>query len=74
MQSPDQILPSTEPKEQEEMITMHIRTGDKLRKIITDEDLTAICTDFELPGLGNLSRYEWICFVIAHTKTYTPVK
>lgn len=71
MQSPDLILPSTEPKEQEEMITMHIRTGDKLRKIITDEDLTAICTDFELPGLGNLSRYEWICFVIAHTKRHT---
>lgn len=71
MQSPEVILPSTEPKEQEEMITMHIRTGDKIRKIITDEDLTTICTDFELPGLGSLSRYEWICFVIAHTKRHT---
>lgn len=71
MHSPDFILPSSEPKEQEEMITHHITTGDKLRKIITDEDLTRLCTDFEFPDLGHLTRYEWICFVNSHSKRHT---
>ena len=71
MQSPEAILPSSEPKEQEDMITKHIRTGDALRKIVTAEDLKLLCTDFSLPNMGELTMYEWICFVNCHTKRHT---
>src|SRR5688572_29947511 len=71
MHSPDYVLPSAEPKEQEDMITEHIRTGDELRKIAEGEDLNLLCTDFSLPNMGELTRYEWICFVTCHTKRHT---
>ncbi len=71
MQSLDFILPSVEPKEQEDMITKCIRTGDELRKIVTGEDLTKLCTDFSLPQMGELTRYEWIFFVNCHTRRHT---
>ena len=71
MQSPEFILPSSEPKEQEDMITKHIRTGDELRKIATGEDLSQLCTDFSLQNMGELTRYEWICFVTCHTRRHT---
>lgn len=71
MQSPDFILPSAEPKEQEDMITKCIRTGDDMRKIVTGEDLKLLCTDFSLPQMGELTRYEWICFVNCHIRRHT---
>ncbi|MEO8512531.1 MAG: DinB family protein [Ignavibacteria bacterium] len=71
MKSPDFILPSDEPKEQEDMITKCIRTGDELRKIVTGENLSLLCTDFSLPQMGELTRYEWICFVNCHSRRHT---
>lgn len=33
-------------------------------------DLSQICLDFEIPGLGAMTRFEWIAFVLFHTQRH----
>jgi hypothetical protein len=34
-------------------------------------DLSVLCLGFEMPGLGFLTRYEWLDFFAVHTKRHT---
>jgi len=70
-QSPDFILPSDEPKDKEEFLKRFENTREGIRQVVKTEDLTLTCTDFSLPGLGEVTRYEWVCFVICHSKRHT---
>lgn len=69
--SPEFIIPSAVPIEQELMLESTSETANRLRNIMLEEDLTKTCTDFALPGLGELTRYEWLCFAVCHTKRHT---
>ncbi|MBE2219303.1 MAG: DinB family protein [Ignavibacteria bacterium] len=71
MISPEFILPSLEPIEKETMLENTRVAGNRLRNILLEENITKTCTDFALPGLGELTRYEWICFAVCHTKRHT---
>lgn len=71
MTSPEFILPSNDPIEKDTMLQNTREAGNKLRNILLEEDITKTCTDFSLPGLGELTRYEWICFVVCHTRRHT---
>lgn len=71
LESPDFILPSIEPKQTTKMAAELEETFIKLQNIISKEDLSLTCTDFPFPGLGELTRYEWICFVTYHAKRHT---
>ena len=70
-QSPDFILPSPEPKLKEKFIKRFEKTREDIRKLIDTEDLSLTCTDFSFPGIGEITRLEWICFVNCHSIRHT---
>jgi hypothetical protein len=69
--SPGFILPSNEVIEKQNMLDDTRKTGNELRNILLEEDLTRTCTDFPFPGIGEMTRYEWIYMAICHTKRHT---
>lgn len=70
MTSPEFILPSAKSKQKEELISQ-LKTGyDKITNVIQSLNLTEICLEFALPGLGEMTRAEWIYFIIYHTQRH----
>ncbi|MEO8405660.1 MAG: DinB family protein [Chitinophagaceae bacterium] len=70
MKSPDFILPGDAPQQKEKLLE---GAADAMAKISTATDtldLTETCIDFELPNSGQLTRLEWINFIICHTKRH----
>jgi len=45
-----------------------VKTGNAA--IASEKDLGVLCLDFEMPGLGHLTRYEWLKFIVAHTQRH----
>jgi len=70
-QSPDFVLPSDELKNPEEFVKKFKKTREDIRKIIEAGDLNLTCTNFSFPGMGELTRQEWICFVNCHSIRHT---
>ena len=70
MKSPDFVLPDEEPKDKSILNGMLGDTFDGIIKVAGFEDLDMICTTFEMPNLGFLSRKEFICFTIVHTQRH----
>lgn len=70
MKSPEFILPALKDYDKDRHILKieNIKAG--ILKAINDLDLTKTCMSFELPGLGHLTRYEAIYFVIYHTERH----
>lgn len=64
------IWPSDEPKEKEKLIGSLQATMDNIRQIADSKDLSLICMDFPFPGSGEFSRWEWVTFVICHSKKH----
>ncbi len=64
------ICPSDEPKEKEKLIRALKETMDEIRKTADAIDLSLSCKDFPFPTLGEFTRWEWINFVICHTKKH----
>lgn len=71
MKSPDFILPSEGPHSRDELMNGLRSTFDKLAPIAAAEDLNLLCTDFEVPTLGHLTRLELLNFVSVHTQRHT---
>lgn len=40
-------------------------------EVINTKDLSELAVDFEIPGFGGFTRYEWIYFMIYHTQRHT---
>lgn len=70
MKSPDFIIPSDEPKDKDLLIAALNRTFDGIKKNATNDDLSLICTSFEMPVIGYLSRSEFIHFTAVHTQRH----
>ncbi|HWB93703.1 MAG TPA: DinB family protein, partial [Puia sp.] len=70
LQSPEFIIPEAKEYDQQEMIARLKAVWTKLTEAIRLLDLSALCMDFELPGLGHLTRLEWISFYIFHTQRH----
>jgi len=70
-QSPGFVLPSDEPKDKEEFLNGFKKTREDIKKIIDTEDLTLTCAEFSFPGMGELTKQEWICFVNCHSIRHT---
>jgi hypothetical protein len=70
MQSPDFIIPSNEPKDKDFLIKALSKTFDGIEKSAANDDLTLICTTFEMPVMGYLSRSEFINFTAVHTQRH----
>jgi hypothetical protein len=71
MKSPDFIVPGNKVFNKEKMLERLNKT--KLFHInkIRDTDLTELCLDFALPGMGHFTRYEWYRFIAAHCRRHT---
>ncbi len=71
MKSPDFILPSDGPHDRNELLHGFRTSLDEMAAKARTLDLTATCTDFAFPGVGELTRWEWISFAICHTIRHT---
>jgi hypothetical protein len=70
MTSPDFILPTTEPKNKEELLGALEENISGLEKTARTEDLSATCLAFEMPFMGPLTRMEWLSFANFHTQRH----
>ena len=71
MKSPEFILPSNEPPEKEELLQNLNAVFEKIKKVSKRVNLADRFTDFPFPQLAELTGYEWLCFVICHSKRHT---
>ena len=70
MKSPDFILP-TDDKHDRQVIAADLANAlADIAAVAKVENLDLTCTDFEMPGLGQLTRIELISFVDVHTQRH----
>jgi hypothetical protein len=69
--SPENLKPDNKPRTGSEILKELNRVRDKDLHMLSNDDLTLVCLDFELPGIGYLTRYEWLWFIEMHLKRHT---
>lgn len=70
--SPEFILPDTTRKFDKKNLLERLSTIRNTHiEHITSTELAEICLDFELPGIGYLTRYEWYRFIAAHCRRHS---
>jgi hypothetical protein len=70
LQSPDFIVPAPGPYDKAEMMTKLRTAWTRIDQAVCLLDLTVTCVDADFPGLGALTRLEWIKFYIFHTQRH----
>ncbi|GGH28780.1 hypothetical protein GCM10007423_15620 [Dyadobacter endophyticus] len=70
-QAPEFIIPSAGPHDQQQLLEAFKTERAAIREIAANEDLAVTCTDFEFPQIANLTRWEWLQFVLCHSKRHT---
>ena len=68
--SPEPLEPDEESRSKKILLDELARVRAKDLKMIEKADLTEVCLDFELPGVGYLTRYEWLWFIEMHLKRH----
>ncbi|MFN2440489.1 MAG: DinB family protein [Chitinophagaceae bacterium] len=68
--APEIVTPSAELKDPKQMIEEIKTQRALLKKAIGEMDMTEACVSFKHPGLGTLTRYEWVYFTIFHTQRH----
>jgi hypothetical protein len=71
MQSPEFILPSEIPLDKKLLIGALHEANKSIKEIVQSIDLSNSFTDFQFPGIGALTGYEWLCFAECHTIRHT---
>lgn len=71
MQSPDFILPTQNEHDKAQLISGLRQIENELMGVAQNTDLSLVCLDFELPGFGPFTVYEWISFFLAHARRHT---
>lgn len=69
--SPEFIIPAAGPFETDLLTAELDRIKKQNSAIALTRDLSRLCVDFALPGFGNLTRYEWLKFIVYHTQRHT---
>jgi hypothetical protein len=70
LKSPDFILPSNEIKEKQALLNALQSNGAEIRRVIGTIDLSRTFTDYPFPQLGEFTGWEWVCFVVCHSKRH----
>jgi hypothetical protein len=70
-ESPEFIVPERGPFQVRDQVLQLLRIKNQNAAIAITKDLKQICLDFEFPGLGHLTRYEWLKFISVHTQRHT---
>ncbi|MEO6285671.1 MAG: DinB family protein [Dyadobacter sp.] len=71
LEAPSFIIPSEGPHDQRQLLSGFANKRAQIAAIAGTEDLTLTCTSFRFPNLGELTRLEWLSFIIAHSKRHT---
>lgn len=71
MQSPEFILPVAPQHEKGEILEAFSTMQTQMITAAETLDLTLTCKSFEMPGLGFLTRMEWLNFFTVHTQRHT---
>ena len=69
-QSPDFIVPEERHYNKLELLEKISKVRLEIILKIKTLDLTKLCTSFQLPGTGNMTRLEWVHFMVVHTKRH----
>jgi hypothetical protein len=69
--SPDFIEPTETQHDRNQQMTEFEQTEQAFADMISSQDLSLLCTDFDLPGFGQLTRYELLHFGLVHTQRHT---
>lgn len=69
--APEPLRPDGKLRSRDMLLGELNRVLEKDLAIIDDNDLTAVCMDFELPTIGYLTRYEWLWFIQMHLNRHT---
>lgn len=69
--APQQLKPDNAPRTKQQVLAELNRVRSKDLQLITTHNLGELCLDFELPGIGYLTRYEWLWFIEMHLKRHT---
>lgn len=69
--SPEFIIPTNEPANKEDLLRSLRDMRESIKTSAATANLVNTITSFSLPGLGELTGYEWIHFLICHTKRHT---
>jgi uncharacterized damage-inducible protein DinB len=70
LNSPDFIIPENKYYEKESLISAFDSDRIRINEILLNSDLTETCTAFPFPGSGELTRFEILTFVTAHTRRH----
>jgi hypothetical protein len=68
--SPEVLRPDDKHHSKKELLSKLQQVREKDLAIVAQEDLSLICLDFELPGVGYLTRYEWLWFIEMHLRRH----
>lgn len=71
LKAPDFVYPDNGPFDKNQLLLLLQSLKEKHMTRIEERNLGELCTGFELPSLGELTRYEWFRFIIVHLKRHT---
>lgn len=69
--APEVLQPDDLPHVKSELLRELQRVKAKDLSIVSNQDLTLVCLDTELPTIGYLTRYEWLWFIQMHLRRHT---
>jgi hypothetical protein len=69
-QSPEMIRPADVPAAKAELLTKLTAAIRGVKEASETIDLSFMCIDIDMPGLGKLTRIEWLSFFVAHTQRH----
>jgi len=69
--APEQLKPDNTPRTKLNVLMELNRVRIKDLHLLATQDQSLLCLDFELPGIGYLTRYEWLWFIEMHLKRHT---
>jgi hypothetical protein len=70
LKSPEFILPSDKVQDKEAIVTAVRITRAGIKEVISTVDLSLTFTDFPFPVLGELTGWEWCCFIVCHSRRH----
>lgn len=69
-QSPAEIVPDNLPKNSTEQLNALSKNRMLMRDILLTKNIGDICEDFSFPFIGTLTRFEWVWFMICHSRRH----
>ena len=71
MKSPEFLEPTATEHSKSVLLASLQQIETELLDIAQNNDLTLTLLDFEMPGSGTLTTYEWLAFLTAHAQRHT---